>query len=215
MNVFQKTFKQFIVLLNLTINRQFFLRYLPNKKHRIFLKTADPVRYATFFLAINTILNEKIQGSFAELGVWQGKTTNIVHNLSPENKYYLFDTFTGFVNSKDTRFKETSENLVLKNIENTKNIIIKKGFFPDTTTGLEKEQFSFVILDADLYESTLAGLNFFYNKMNKGGYIFIHDYNSPESDWGVSKAVKEFMFDKPEKIIEIPDAGGSIIFRKI
>ncbi|MBI2954275.1 MAG: methyltransferase, partial [Chloroflexi bacterium] len=66
-----------------------------------------------------------------------------------------------------------------------------------------------------LFKPTLAGLHFFYPRMNPGGYIFAHDYNSPESGWAVSRAVNEFMADKAEKLIELPDKWGSIVVRKL
>jgi O-methyltransferase len=80
---------------------------------------------------------------------------------------------------------------------------------------LEHEVFAFDMLDVDLFNPTISGLGFFYDRVNSGGYIFIHDYNSPESDWAVLRATNEFMKDKPEKMIEIPDMGGSVIFRKM
>ena len=38
------------------------------------------------------------------------------------------------------------------------------------------EKFAFVSLDTDLYKPTLAGLEFFWPRMSKGGFIFIHDF---------------------------------------
>ena len=70
------------------------------------------------------------------------------------------------------------------------------------------------MLDADLYKPTRAGLEFFYPRMSKGGYIFLHDYTSSESNYAVSRAADEFLADKPEKIIEIPDTWGTALFRK-
>lgn len=182
----------------------------------------DPIRYGTIALAINTIKNEKKKGHFAELGVFQGNTSKIIHQLAPEKKLYLFDTFEGFPvefleNKGDSnRFKNTQLESVKENIGNLNNIIMRKGIFPVTTKGLESETFSFVYLDADLYKSTLEGLNFFYPRISKGGYLFIHDYHNPqESNAGVMRAVNEFMIDKIEKILEIPDVLGSIIIRKL
>ncbi|MFX1311248.1 MAG: TylF/MycF/NovP-related O-methyltransferase [Promethearchaeota archaeon] len=181
----------------------------------------DPIRYGTIALAINTIKKEKIKGNFAELGVFQGKTSKIIHSLAPEKKLYLFDTFEGFPieyleDKEDTnRFKNTKLNLVKKNIGNLNNVIIRKGIFPETTKGLEYETFSFVCLDADLYKSTIEGLKFFYPRISEGGYIFIHDYHNPqESNAGVLRAVREFMSNKKEKILEIPDVLGSVVIRK-
>ncbi|MBY8982721.1 MAG: class I SAM-dependent methyltransferase [Candidatus Lokiarchaeota archaeon] len=182
----------------------------------------DPIRYGTIALAINTIKNEKIKGHFAELGVFQGNTSKIIHQLAPETRLYLFDTFEGFPvefleNKGDSnRFKNTQLEWVKKNIGNLNNVIIRKGIFPETTEGLESETFAFVYLDADLYKSTLEGLNFFYPRISKGGYLLIHDYHNPqESNAGVMRAVNEFMIDKMEKKIEIPDVLGSIILRKL
>ena len=182
----------------------------------------DPIRYATIALAINTIKSEGIKGHFAELGVFRGESSKIIHKLAPERTLYLFDTFEGFPieyleNKKDlNRFKDTRLDLVKKYIGGLNNIIIKEGIFPGTSVGLESEIFSFVYLDADLYISTLKGLEFFYPRLSKGGYIFIHDYHNPtESKAGVFRAVNEFMRDKPEKILEISDVLGSVIIRKL
>jgi len=182
----------------------------------------DYFRYATIGLAIQRIISDGINGSFAEVGVYRGEVSKFIHQLAPERVYYLFDTFEGFP-SKDLepsipdnkRFGDTSVVMVLKNIGDTRNIVIKKGCVPDTFQGIEDEQFAFVLLDVDLYKPTLSGLDFFYPRLAKGGYLMVHDYNSPECNWGCNRAVSEFMRDKPEKIIETPDEYGSVLFRKI
>ena len=43
----------------------------------------------------------------------------------------------------------------------------------------------------------------------------VHDYNSRESDRACHRAVNEFLQDKKEFAIEIPDVWGSAMFRKI
>ena len=45
--------------------------------------------------------------------------------------------------------------------------------------------------------------------------VLRHDYNGPESNWGVSQVVDPFLRDKPEKVIDIPDVNGSAIIHKI
>lgn len=207
------------------INKKISLEYPPYNlqiHNNIICGSWDPIRYGTIALAINTIKKEKIKGHFAELGVFQGNTSKIIHQLAPEKKLFLFDTFEGFPlefleNKGDTnRFKDTQLQSVKRNIGNLNNIFIRKGIFPETTEGLESETFAFVYLDADLYKSTLEGLKFFYPRISIGGYLLIHDYHNPqESNAGVLRAVNEFMKDKMEKIIEIPDVLGSVILRKL
>ena len=58
-------------------------------------------------------------------------------------------------------------------------------------------------LDVDLYDSTLAGLDFFYPRMVPGGIIISHDFPTLS---GVSLAFEEFFADKPSTYIEL--AGG-------
>jgi hypothetical protein len=55
----------------------------------------------------------------------------------------------------------------------------------------------------------------FYPRLVRGGYFFMHDYNSDESGRAVSRAAHSFMNDKPELLIEIPDFFGTALFRKI
>ena len=181
--------------------------------------TGDPVRYACLALALETIERDKVPGSLAELGVWRGITSVFIHNQLPHRRLYLFDTFEGFPNGPgynvDHRFRDTSVDAVRRKIGDTTNIRFCVGEFPDSGRGLESETFAFALLDVDKYDATLAGLEFFYPRIANGGYVFIHDYNSPESDRGVSRSVNHFLRDKPEQLIELPDTWGSVAFRKI
>ena len=45
----------------------------------------------------------------------------------------------------------------------------------------------------------------FYPRMVRGAYFFMHDFNNPESNHAISRAADEFLRDKPERPIEIPD----------
>jgi len=180
----------------------------------------DDVRYASLALAIDRIAKEGIQGAFAELGVYRGDTSKFIHCQAPDRRLYLFDSFEGFPSSdlevaEDNRFQDTSREAVANHIGDTKNIVFRPGRFPDTAAGLEDEKFALVMLDFDLYKPTLAALEFFYPRVVRGGYFFLHDYNSPESDSAISRAVSDFFIDKPELLLEIPDIWGSAVFRKI
>ncbi len=180
----------------------------------------DDVRYATLALAIQRIEDDRIAGSFAELGVYQGVTSAFIHRQSPQRRLYLFDTFEGFPSQdlevkEDKRFRNTSQELVARVVGDTQNIVFRKGYFPATAAGLEGESFALIMLDLDLYRPALEVFRFFYPRMVRGGYFFMHDYNSTESDRAISRAAHEFMADKPELLIEIPDFHGSALFRKV
>jgi O-methyltransferase len=144
----------------------------------------------------------KIKGSVAELGVDKGNFSREINALFPDRTLYLFDTFEGF-SDKDLEMESAVMNsfnfywnksveLVLNKMPNPQNCIIKKGYFPETASGLE-DNFAFVSLDCDLYLPMLAGLKYFYPRMSRKGIIFVHDYLSPLFGESVKRAVFEFM----------------------
>ena len=86
--------------------------------------------------------------------------------------------------------KDTLVNLVLNKMKYPENVIIKKGYFPESVQGIE-DKFCFVSIDADLYTPILNGLEYFYPRLEKGGYIFIHDFGGYSFE-GAKQAVLEF-----------------------
>jgi O-methyltransferase len=196
-----------------------FPTYPPQVAHRI-EQYHDDVRYASIALAIQRLETDNIQGSFAEVGVFRGATSAFIHKQAPGRRYFLFDTFEGFPAkdlevASDTRFQQTSQAAVAEYIGGNENLTFRVGYFPETAAGLEDEKFAFVMLDVDIYQASLDVFKFFYPRLVRGGYFFMHDFNSPESNRAVSRAAVEFMADKPEMLIEISDYFGSALFRKI
>ena len=182
----------------------------------------DYVRYASFALAIRTLQRERVEGAFAEVGVYRGATSRFLQRCAPGRRLYLFDTFDGFPladrepqNAGDSRFRDTSEEGVRRAPGAGANVVIRKGRFPETAAGLEGETFAFVLLDLDVFPPTLAGLEIFYPRLAPGAYVFVHDYNSPESNRACFRAVQQAMQGKPERVIELPDIWGSAVFRKL
>jgi len=182
----------------------------------------DTNRYYTLFLCTEKILENKISGHLAELGVYQADFSREISLLLPDKDIYLFDTFDGFddkqlaydVSNFSTQNKSfvSSEDIVLNKMPYPNRCIVKKGVFPDTARDV-KTSFCLVSIDADLYTPTLAGLNFFYPNLVNGGFIFVHDYNN--KNWpGVKKAVDKFINKMKINFVPIPDANGTIIITK-
>lgn len=181
----------------------------------------DATRFFNWWLQVERLRNEKIQGDFAELGVYKGVSAKILHAMDNSRLFHLFDTFSGF-SSEDLKsetgeaatytslsFSDTDPGSVLRYIGGNGNIRIYPGTFPATADSLKENTFSLVNIDADLYNPTRAGLEFFYPRMTPGGVIMIHDYNYK---WpGVIKAVDEFTAGIPEVPVLIPDIDGTIM----
>lgn len=152
-----------------------------------------------------------LKGSVAECGVYYGETAMFINKYWKDRTLYLCDTFEGFVDQEvmeeEKNFKafkagsftyssfkaETSE-LIIDTVRARmlypEKVKVYQGRFPDSICGVEDE-FSFVNLDMDLYQPQLEGLRYFWNKMEKGGAILLHDYFHPELP-GVKAAVADF-----------------------
>lgn len=190
------------------------------------LEPHDNVRRDMLALLLRTIIVWQIPGAFAELGVYRGHTARLIHQYCPERVLYLFDTFCGFtergrlgeremtgsrIDAKE--FSDTSVDAVRQLIDSRNdNVVICPGFFPDSVTAaVNAEQFAFVHLDADLYEPTLKGLEYFYPRMSKRGVIVVHDYNA----WiGARTAVDDFFRGRNELPLPMPDKSGSVVIVK-
>lgn len=159
-------------------------------------------RIASLAAAGREIYRRNVMGSVAEAGVYQGEFAKFINIIFPDRKLYLFDSFEGF-EAKSVRedydnkvqvkewintLKDTSIEIVMKKMNFPENIIIKKGFIPDTTKDVI-DKFCFVNLDMDLYLPTYEGLKFFWENLSNGGYIFVHDFYIWD---GVEAAVRKF-----------------------
>ena len=150
----------------------------------------DYVRVKTLELLVDEIKERNIKGEIAELGVFRGDFAQLLNLAFPDRKLYLFDTFEGFDEDElareldgnvrlavDDAYKNTSIQVVMDKMQCKEQIVVKKGFFPNSLEGLE-QQFAFVSLDCDWEESLYQGLIYFYPRLEWGGYIMIHDYNN-------------------------------------
>ncbi len=188
--------------------------------------SSDSVRKDLLILLLRSIIQNDVEGEIVELGVYRGETAKLIHHYCPERILNLYDTFDGF-NQRDIdkennqiknsesikQFKDTSEDIVLNYISpQNNNVKIFKGYFPDSlSNSCRDKSLSFVHIDVDLYQPTISGLNLFYPNLSRKGIIIVHDYNA----WpGVRKAVDEFLIDKKEIAIPMPDKSGSAIIVK-
>ena len=148
---------------------------------------------------------QRIEGDFAEVGVYQGGSAAILCEVKGDKTLHLFDTFEGIPKvseiDKDYYVGQFAANIedVKQNLSKFPKIKFHKGIFPDTAGAVAQKRFAFVHIDVDTYESTIACLKFFYHRVNKGGLIVIHDYHCDS----IKKAIDEFLVDKQQKVNKI------------
>jgi len=152
---------------------------------------------------------QKLQGDFAEVGVFEGASAQLICEAKAEKNLHLFDTFEGLpkqkISAQDALITEgqyaSSYEKVKSKLFPYFNVRMYKGIFPDETAHfVNSATFAFVHLDVDIYNTTFDCLSFFYPKMVKGGIILSHDYNDII---GVKAAFQDFYSDKTETVIEL------------
>lgn len=171
----------------------------------------------------------KLNGSLAEAGVREGAFAQYINKYFPNKKLYLFDTFEGFNNEQVKKNMIAEENVFKVNMDYRgyyhevrggailpmpypEEIVIKKGFFPDTAKDVE-DTFCYVHLDMDIYQSTVDGLRFFWPKMEERGVIMIDDYYDASCP-GVKKAVDEFCATNGVGVCFLPEIRGTAVLIK-
>ena len=185
----------------------------------------DFVRMTALELCSREITRRRVQGAAAELGVYKGGFARCINALLPERRLYLFDSFEGFDEAEAGReqalgriaegfiqaHKNTSLELVMGLMPHPEQVRPMPGLFPDSLGGLE-ESFALVSIDVDLEDSIYAGLSYFVPRLVPGGYIFLHDYNSPTLA-GVKAALRRYERERGEMLRAIPlcDLGGSLV----
>ena len=182
------------------------------------LGAGDYVRSKTLEAVCRTL--EDTPGAAAELGVFRGAFAAAINALLPERTLYLFDTFSGFAPAEAAQadaglvaaHETASPDAVLRRLPHAERAVVRAGIFPATAAGLEDERFALVSLDADLEESTLAGLRWFVPRMAAGGYLLLHDFNHPGLP-GVRAAVRRFERERGARLPGVPlcDITGTLV----
>lgn len=91
-------------------------------------------------------------------------------------------------------------------------VTFAKGWIPPVLTALPDTRWSFVHIDVDLYEPTLACLDYFFDRLVPGGVILNDDFSSPLFPGG-GKAWTDF-FSKRGLAYVVLDTGQSVYLKQ-
>ena len=182
------------------------------------IRRLQDVRLAELRLIAAQIKERSVPGSVAELGVYKGAFAAEINRAFPERKIFLFDTFSGF-DSRDIgsavprmNFSDTSIELVKESLPYPSQAVFIAGRFPDSLALYQDihENYALVSLDTDLYNPTLAGLEYFWPRLSTGGAILIHDYTGTQFP-GVRHAVDEFCGKSGLFLVPLMDLHGTAV----
>jgi hypothetical protein len=167
-------------------------------------------------------LTSDLAGDTAECGVYRGATSYLICCANQEARvrpktHHLFDSFEGLSQpGADDGAHWSKGDLrcgideVRHSLSRFRDIQFHPGWIPGPFADLAEHKFSFVHIDVDLHEPTRDSLVFFYPRMTAGGIIVCDDYGISTCP-GATRAVDEFLQDKPEKMLSLPDGGGFLI----
>jgi len=159
----------------------------------------------------------KLEGDIAEVGVYKGGSAKLICETT-DKPVHLFDTFEGLPEiSENDNPKEFGKGDYAASLESVQqylkpypNAHFYKGLFPATAGPIQNQRFSFVHLDVDIYESTLACLQYLHPRITGGGVIISHDY---QKSAGVKNAFDSFFRDKPEIVIELAGCSQCLVVK--
>jgi hypothetical protein len=183
---------------------------------------ADLLRLYAMALNARQLDADRIEGDFAELGVYKGNSAKVLSTLKGRRHLYLFDTFSGF-DRRDLRDADrlhradSFSDVTLDSVTSfvgVDGITYVPGWFPQSVSAAASEaRYALVHIDCDLYGPAKAAFEFFYPRLSPGGLLIIHDYSS--GLWpGLRQAADEFVSTIVERLVLMPDVAGTALLRK-
>ena len=128
-----------------------------------------------------------LAGDFAECGVYKGGTALLLARVlksKADKKLYLFDSFQGLPKSSEQKdqwfhegqFSDVSVEAVEQLLSDFRSMVeIRRGWIPQTFTGLEHNRYAFAHLDVDLYQSNFDCCEYFYPRLVSGGVLLFDE----------------------------------------
>ncbi len=195
---------------------------------------------ASYFLARYFLYSLALDGARAECGVFSGASALLMCRAAATRTadyagtgLHLIDSFAGIsppqeedliaVRADDGRgvvmkpgfdsgaFASPLE-LVKHTLREFPAVAIHPGWIPAVFAELPETRWCFVHLDVDLYEPTLACLDYFYPRLVDGGLIICDDYGAPLFP-GAHRAWDEFCARHKLPFIVL-DTGQSVILKQ-
>jgi hypothetical protein len=173
-----------------------------------------------FFLRELMKLVAELEGDTAEAGVYRGAASWFICDArrGRGSTHWAFDSFEGLPEPRadDGGYWRPGEYAVgVQAATETLaefDVAIRQGWIPEVFTGAEIDALVFAHIDVDLYEPTLASIEFFYPQIVPGGVIVCDDYGYSTCP-GATRALDEYMAGRPEPIIHRTSGQGVIVKR--
>lgn len=152
-------------------------------------------------------------GDMIECGCCNGHSTVAIATILAQHgfagRFHVFDSFEGGLSAftakdesafklseqekREIRQKFVSSHDFAQSVTGKFGFVeLHRGWIPDVFKSFQLTPLRYVHVDVDLYEPTLASLEFFWDSLVDGGCIVIDDYNYGPFE-GATRAVDEFV----------------------
>jgi len=155
-----------------------------------------PWQRPRYYNLINMLrLSRGLDGHTAEAGSFRGQTSYLIcHELRGEDPGFdgathaAFDSFEGFAPPADHdgefskhrynqgAFTGTSVEHFRNTLREFPSVEIHKGWIPSVFGAVPERTYRFVHVDVDLYDPTLASLEYFFPRLVAGGVLVVDDH---------------------------------------
>ena len=164
-------------------------------------------------------LIEHVPGDTAEAGVFEGATSWLLcDRLAGSGRtHHAFDSFEGLPATDDGDGAYWRHGDLRADADAVRELlapydaVVEQGWIPDVFAPAADRRFALVHIDVDLYEPTLASLEFFHPRTEAGGIIVCDDYGLTTCP-GARRAVDEYMRER-EPVLHMP-TGQAVIVRR-
>ncbi len=163
-----------------------------------------------------------VPGDTAECGSLEGAGSYLIHLMNNQSEaherwHHVFDSFEGLSEPGDgdgDHWEQgdlsVSMEQVARNMGDFERYTLYKGWIPARFHEVQDKRFAFVHIDVDLHQPTRDAIEFFYPRTNEGGIILCDDYGSSLCP-GATRAIDEYLSDKPEKMLYMTCGSGFMI----
>jgi len=146
------------------------------------------------------IITHNIPGDLIETGIWRGGACIYMRAILKaygvtDRVVWCADSFEGLPKPNSDLFPQDAGDIhhtyepLKVSLEEVKTNFARydlldgqvkflKGWFKDTLPDAPIERLSILRLDADMYQSTIEGLIYLYDKVSPGGYVIVDDYGA-------------------------------------
>jgi hypothetical protein len=165
-----------------------------------------------------------VAGDTVECGVWHGAASHMImrQTAGTNRQHHMFDSWEGiskpgehdgeYLQDLGMHYLSVDEEVARKNLAEFTHGHFYRGWIPTRFDEVKDRRFCLVHLDVDLYDPTLATLEFFYPRMNVGGLMICDDSGLTKCP-GARRAMTEFFATRSEPLIDLPTGQQFVIVR--